>query len=149
MKSKCNEPNHNVKEKSLILKKNKTKIGCPFVRIILSILKNSTTSKTHLTVHADKKMESESTLKNTKKKTRIIRLPKNGYITPFLLTLFNDLSSKGMLQMDACDITRSVNIISNAKMDLDGGKPWNGKIKIAENLHLKLYTSGLVLHLKH
>lgn len=102
---------------------------------------------THKTVDTDKITQLDTTLKKTKK-SRIIRVPKIVCIKPFLMTLFNDLSTTGAVRMDANGISKAVDIISNAKMDLEGGNAWNGKIKIAENFYLKLYKSGLVLHLK-
>lgn len=151
MKSK---PDQNLKEKSHFLKnkKKRNKAECPCIRFILSILKSKKQStclstESNKSVLADKRIESESFLKKTKK-TRVIRLPRIGCTIPFLMTLFNDLSKEGTMNMEASDISRAVNIILKAKMDLDGGSPWNGKIQIAENLHLKLYKSGLVLHHK-
>lgn len=135
----------------------KTKFECPCIRrMILSILKKrqistgaSTTSDTdtNKTASAENKTESEASLK-PKKKSRIIRLPKNGSIIPFLVTLFNDLTAKNAVNMDINDTARAVNIISKVKMELDAGKSWKGTIKIAENLYLKLYKTGLVLHHK-
>lgn len=154
------EASQNLKERSKFLKtkKKRTKLECPCIRFILSILKNkrqSTTISTSVnetnrhetSVEVDQKIEPETTLKKTKN-SRVIRLPKIGCTIPFLMKLFNDLSNKGVMRLDVCDITRAVNIISNAKMDLDSGKAWSGKIEIAENLHLKLYKTGLVLHHK-
>lgn len=149
----------NLKAKSKISnnKKEKAKLECPCIkRFILSILKKkkisgeaSTTSEaaTHKTDGAENKTVSEASLKNVKK-SRIIRLPKNKCIIPFLMTLFYDLSIKGAVRMDVNETARAVDIISKVKMELDGGKAWKGKIKIAENLHLKLYKTGLVLHHK-
>lgn len=149
----------NLKAKSNISKnkKQEIKLVCPCIRrLILSTLKKkkistvaSTTSDATInkTAAAENKTESETSLK-TKKKSRIIRLPKKGCIIPFLMTLFNDLSSKSAVSMDANDTARAVDIISKVKMELDGGKAWKGKIKIAENLQLKLYKTGLVLHHK-
>lgn len=149
----------NLKAKSKISKnkKEKTKRECPCIRrLILSILKKKkigtevlTTSDadTNKTSSAENKTESETSLK-TKKKSRIIRLPKKGCIIPFLITLFNDLSSKSAVRMDANDTAKAVDVISKVKMALDSGKAWKGKVKIAENLHLKLYKTGLVLHHK-
>ena len=149
----------NLKAKSKISKnkKQKTKLECPCIRrLILSILKKKNISTeasatsdaaTNKTTGAENKTESEISDK-TKKKSRIIRLPKKGCIVPFLMTLFNNLSSKNAVRMDANDTAKAVDIISKVKMELDGGKAWKGKIKIAENLHLKLYKTGLVLHHK-
>lgn len=128
---------------------------CPCIkRIILVILKKnklstvaSTTSDAATNKIAENKMESEASFK-TKKKSRIIRLPKKGCINPLLMTLFNDLTSKSAVNMDASETARAVDIISNVKMELDVGKAWKGPIKIAENLYLKLYKTGLVLHHK-
>lgn len=149
----------NLKEKSTYLnnKQKKTQLECPCIRFILSILKNknqckdsvSTTSGivNYKTIGANKKMELQSTLKKSKK-PRIVRLPKIGCTIPFLMTLFNNLSNSGEVCMETSDVASAVNLILKAKMDLDEGKAWNGKIEIAENLHLKLYKSGLVLHHK-
>lgn len=102
---------------------------------------------TNNTDAAENETESQVSLK-TMNKSRIIRLPKIGCIIPFLMTLFNDLTSNGAVRMDANETARAVDIISKVKMELDGGKAWKGRIKIAENLHLKLYKTGLVLHHK-
>lgn len=151
MKSK---PTQSLKEKSACLKMRSAKLQCPCIRLILSILKNkkqrttvSATSATvtHKITDEDKKTESYSIIKKAKN-SRVIRLPKIRCMVSFLTNLFNELSRRGELRMDASGIARAVDIISNVKMNLDGGKAWNGKIEIAENLHLKLYKSGLVLH---
>lgn len=130
---------------------------CPCIRrIILAILKKkkisteaSTASDdaTNKTAGAENKTESEYSFQ-TKKKSRLIRIQKNGNIIPFLTTLFNDLSSKSAVNMDANETARAVDIISKVKTELDVGKAWKGTIKIAENLYLKLYKTGLVLHHK-
>lgn len=149
------KPTQILKEKRPFLKK-KTKLECPCIRFILSILKNkkqSTTTQTtsatetHAKKDAVKQMDPEPTLKKTKR-SRVMRIPKIGCTVPFLMTLFNDLTNKGVVRMDACDISKAVNTISNIKMELDGGRAWNGNIEIAKNLHLKMYKSGLVLRLK-
>jgi hypothetical protein len=149
----------NLKAKSKISKNNKqnTRLECPCImRLILSFLKKKKISNeasatsdatTNKTVGAENTTESKAPLK-TMKKSRIIRLPKNGCIIPFLMNLFNDLTTKSVVRMDASDTARAVTIISKMKMELDSGTAWKGKIEIAENLHLKLYKTGLVLHHK-
>ena len=145
-------PSSNLKEKSQILNnmKKRTKLECPCIRFILSILKHKKQTKrvptestmvSQKTNNEDKNPVPEPT-PNVTKKPRIIRLPKTKCIVPIL----NNLSNSGVVRMDACEIARAVDIISNVKMNLDGG--WNGKVQLAENLHLKLYKSGLVLYVK-
>lgn len=83
------------------------------------------------------------------KKSRIIRLPKIGCITSNLMSIFNDLSNTGAVLLDTSEIMRAVNIVLKVQKDMDEGIPWNEKIEIVKNLYLKLYKSGLVLHLKN
>lgn len=79
---------------------------------------------------------------------RITPIPKNMSEIQFLTALYNGLSESGVLPGGAAGIMRAVNTTSKAKQDLDDSKQWNGDIQIAENLKLKLYKTGLVLHTK-
>lgn len=79
---------------------------------------------------------------------RITPIPKNISEIQFLTALYNGLSESGVLPGGADGIMRAVNTTALAKKHLDEGKQWNGDIQIAENLKLKLYKTGLVLHTK-
>jgi len=111
------------------------------------VIRLPNTECTPTTVDAEQPSSSEATSKKTRK-SRVIRLPKARCTIPFLTALFFDLSNKGIAYMKAGDVAKAANIVLNAKADLNEGKAWNGKIKIAENLYLKLYKTGLVLYHK-
>lgn len=115
---------------------------------LVKIISTKSDTNTPKKVNAVVKTELVSPLPKTQK-TRIIRIPKNGCITSFLTRWFNALSNTESLRMNKVEIAEAINVISSVKNDLDGGRAWSGSIKIAENLHLKLYKTGLVLHHKH
>ena len=159
------KPSDKLKEKSGFLKNKKkvTKCECPCIHFILSILKNNkqrttiSDERAAPTVSNESPTSSEATgvpeteQKNTickAKSSRVIRLPTFGCTVPFLMALFNDLTKDGTMYMESGEISRAVNIILKAKVDLDNGKAWNGKVQVAENLYLMLNKSGLVLHHK-
>ena len=147
--------------------KKGSKCECPCIHFIFSILKNnkqrstifdeSTTvvSNEAATVSNEDVTETsietgdvtetgdvpETAQKNTilkPKNSRVFHLPRFGCTVPFLMGLFNDLTKDGTMYMEAAEISRAVNIILKVKMDLADGKPWNGKVEVAENLYLKL-----------
>lgn len=93
-----------------------------------------------------KKLKDISPVANRAKRSHVTRIPENGFGT--LTSLFADLSNSGKLQLDDDELLKAVQITTQAKSDLDGGKLWNGDIEIAKNLKLKLYKSGLVLYRK-
>lgn len=93
----------------------------------------------------EKLSETSLETKKSTKKVDIIRIPKNGCTVPFLITLFTNLTTAGVILQNNTEIMRAVNITLAAKDDLEEGKQWNGHIEIAENLKLKLYKTGLVL----
>lgn len=80
--------------------------------------------------------------------SRLVRLPRIGCTIPFLTKLINKLCNSGVTSMDEGQMTQAINIIAKAKKDLDDGGIWNRNIDICENIKLKLYSSGLVLHYK-
>lgn len=82
------------------------------------------------------------------RKAHITRLPKIGCTIPYLITLFNNLSSSGIIPMDERQIMNAVNVTAKTKKDLDEGIKWKGSIQISDNLKLKLYKTGLILYHK-
>jgi len=50
--------------------------------------------------------------------------------------------------MHEVEMIKAVNATVKAKRDLDEGLKWNGDINLSDNIKLKLYKSGLVLHYK-
>ena len=170
MKTKATDE---LKEKSRLLKilKKGSKCECPCIHFIFSILQNNkqrstifdestaVVSKEAATASNEDVTETsketadvpETPQKNAifkPKNSRVFHLPRFGCTVPFLMGLFNDLTKDGTMYMEAAEISRAVNIILKVKMDLDDGKPWNGKVEVAENLYLKLNKSGLALQHK-
>lgn len=51
--------------------------------------------------------------------------------------------------MDENEMMKAVNITAKAKRDLDEGLQWPGSVELYDNLKLRLYKSGLVLHYRN
>lgn len=146
-----------LKKKSLKNKKTRDKKEYQCIWIFISSLpekedhnRASITDDENTSPKTGNNAETFSAKSTTKRlqESRIIRLPKNECSIPFLVTLFNDLCNSGAVCMDEGEMTPAVNIIAKAKKDWDEGIQWKGNIEISENITLKLYKSGLVLHYK-
>lgn len=133
-------------------KKTRSNLDCPCMKFFLSKWCTKVFTKSdnvkYNTVNTDTTKSSNLYKPKNTRNSRIIRLPKIRCSIPYLTALLNDLSNTKAVRMDADEITNAANSIFEVKADVDSGKVWNGKIQIAENLHLKLYKSGLVLHHK-
>lgn len=151
-----------LKKKSLKQKKDNKKclIHLDCIWIFLSNLlkmEELTSGKTRtmedeedLSCKSENNEETLSVMTEPKKmrKTRVFRLPRIGCTIPFLIKLFNNLRNSGAVSFDDGQMTQTINIVEKAKKDFDEGVKWNGNIDICENIKLKLYSSGLVLHYK-
>jgi len=133
-------------------KKIKTKFECPCFRFFLSKLQKSHKCKITTTLLKRQKPETEngdaSVTRKSKRKSKIIRIPKIGSSIPYFIALFTYLKNTGALQMDEVEMMKAVNATVKAKRDLDEGLKWNGDISLSDNIKLKLHKSGLVLHYK-
>lgn len=138
------------------LKLKKYQCNCQRIWLLLSSSKNknknqiqcnSSAKETTVSEILDKTAGEVSVSKKIRK-AHITRIPKIGCTIPYLITLFNNLSSSGIIPMDERQIMSAVNVTAKTKKDLDEGIKWKGNIQITDNLKLKLYKTGLILYHK-
>lgn len=136
------------------LKLKKYQCNCQRIWLLISSSKNknqiqcnSSAKETTGSEILDKTAAGVSVSKKIRK-AHITRLPKIGCTIPYLITLFNNLSSSGIIPMDERQIMNAVNVTAKTKKDLDEGIKWKGSIQISDNLKLKLYKTGLILYHK-
>lgn len=150
------KPSLMVKKKSLKNKKTKYAEKCIWCAL-LSGFKNN--KKRNNTIIKDEENTSPmvehcgntpEVIPSAKKlqKSHIIRIPRIGCTIPYLTSLFNGLCNSGAACFDEGQMVQAINVVAKAKKDHDEGIKWNGNIEISENIKLKLYKTGLVLHYK-
>lgn len=127
--------------KAQTIKKSKDKIKNKKQRTSMAKLKREQRSSiAELDKKETLKLIKAETIKNSKdiasvtkrtKRSHVTRIPENGFGTPSLTSLFDDLSNSGKLQLDDDELLKAVQTTALAKKDLDEGKQWNGDIELA------------------